>query len=263
MSVSLRFMEPSSSSFNREIAMYNLPVELAGKVLKIALVGVGGSGSAMVKELIQLDTTLRALDPLSGLSVTLIDGSVVTQANIARQSFFPSQVGQNKAVASVWTANNLYAKKWEAYPHHLESVSMLQQFDIVITALDRPSVRLSISKSKGRFLWLDMGNNATQGQVVLGEVTGGKKKLPTICDLYDYSKLTDADADIKSCSAEESISRQQLGVNQFAARISGQLLWNLLRNGKIESNGAYFDVQALTVDPIGKADWNILGWNEA
>lgn len=241
--------------------MYAIPMRLLGTKIKVALIGLGGSGSAMAKELIQLDTTLTALDSQCGLEVTLFDGSVVTQANTARQSFFPSQVGANKAQATAWTANNLYGKNWNAVDQHITDLTQLQNFDVIITALDRPSVRYEISKLKSNCLWLDMGNDATAGQVVLGELSRtASKTLPTICDLYDYSQLSDADALIKSCSAEESIQRQQLGVNQFAARIGAQILWNLFRHGKIESNGAYFDVSTLRVDPITTDDWAILGW---
>ncbi|WP_025744853.1 PRTRC system ThiF family protein [Salinivibrio costicola] len=241
--------------------MYSLPAYMLGERLNVAVIGIGGTGSAMVNELIQLDTTLRALDPNGGLDVTLIDGSNVTQANIARQSFFPSQVGMNKAEAMAWTANNLYGKNFVAKPEHFETEKHRINTDIVITALDRPSVRYQISQSTGTFLWLDMGNDAGAGQVVLGESKNTPNKtLPTICDLYDYTQLDDSDAEIKSCSAEESLARQQLGVNHFAARIGAQLLWNLLRHGKIDSNGAYFDVTTLRVEPLTDEDWRIHGF---
>ena len=57
----------------------------------------------------------------------------------------------------------------------------------------------------------------------------------------------------------ESLSKQNLGVNAFAARLAGQLLSNLLLNGKIESHGAYFDCEALTSEPIhiDKETWAI------
>ncbi|MFL7013650.1 PRTRC system ThiF family protein [Enterovibrio norvegicus] len=243
--------------------MYKLPMNLLGKPLKVLVIGVGGTGSAIAKELVQLDTTLKALDERGGFDVTLADGSNVSEANIARQSFFPTQVGENKAEAMAWTANNLYGKEWHAMNTHFDvskNASVFRSFDIVITALDRPSVRYAISLSKANFLWLDMGNDATSGQVVIGEVSTKEKTLPNICDFYDYSELSDADAEIKSCSAEESISRQELGVNQFAARIGAQLLWNLIRHGELKSNGAFFDAKALSVDPITKDEWQFLGF---
>ncbi|MDF9399069.1 PRTRC system ThiF family protein [Vibrio sp. 1180_3] len=244
--------------------MYKLPIHKLGKPVKVALIGVGGTGSALAQEIIRLDTTLLALDSQCGLDVHVYDGGTVTEANITRQTFFPTQVGVNKAEAVVWTANNLHGKHWHSYPVHANVEKLLgHQFDLIITALDRPSVRYQLSKltPRGHTLWLDMGNNATQGQVLLGEM-GSTKYLPNICDLYDYSTLTDDDAEIKSCSAEQSINRQELGVNQFAARIGAQILWNLYRHGKIQSHGAYFDAKTLHVDPIfvDESVWAMYGY---
>lgn len=244
--------------------MYELPLSFHGRVIKIALIGVGGSGSAIAQELMQLDTTLRALDSASGLSVEVFDGTVVTNANICRQAYFPTQVGSNKAQATVWTANNLHGKQWVAHPRHFEvGKDNLSEFDVVITAVDKPSVRYNISQLPPRktVLWLDMGNDATQCQIVLGELAS-RKYLPHICDLYDYEHLSDDDGLEKSCSAEESIRKQELGVNQFAARVGAQLLWNLFRHGKIDTHGAYVDVKTLQVDPlvIDEQTWEIYGY---
>lgn len=245
--------------------MYSLPLDWHGRQLKIAVLGAGGTGSAIVlNELIRLDTTLQALDSHSGLLVDVYDGSVVTQANITRQTFFATQVGLNKAEAVIWTARNLHGKPWKAMPHNVESFSnQLHHYDIIITAVDRPSVRYQISQQRWhkKILWLDMGNGHTDGQVILGEL-GKDKYLPTICDLYDFANYDDSDAERKSCSAEESIARQELGVNQFAARIGAQILWNLLRHGQIQSHGAYFDAKSLHVDPIliDEQIWAIYGY---
>lgn len=241
--------------------MYSLPFEKLAKKWKVAIIGIGGSGSYMAAEIRQLDTCLRALNSECGLEVTLIDGSNVTEANIARQQFFPTQVGQNKAEAAVWTANNLYGKAWKAIPRHLTSTQTLREYDLIITALDRPSTRFMISKMTADTYWLDMGNDATSGQVVFGQLHNKNQKvLPHICDLFDYSELSDDDAEVKSCSAEQSINRQELGTNQTAARIGAQILWNLWRHGKIETNGAYFNVTTLNVDPITEEDWAIYGY---
>ncbi|MFC5079547.1 thiamine biosynthesis protein ThiF [Vibrio thalassae] len=244
--------------------MYRIPLEKLGRELKVALVGVGGSGSAMALELMQLDRTLRALDSQTGFEVHVYDSGVVTQANVARQAFFDIQIGVNKAEAMVWQANNLHGKEWVAHPYNA-CLSELHELkpDIIITALDRPSTRFEISKMKPskHTLWADMGNNATAGQVVLGEL-GNATYLPNVCALYDYSQLTDDDAEKKSCSAEESINRQELGTNQFAARICAQILWRLLRHGEIEVHGAYFDTETLTVDPIRVCEetWAMFGY---
>lgn len=246
--------------------MFRLPISWFGRHIRVALIGGGGSGSAMVQELVRLSTTLNALDCQTDLDVTIFDGSNVTEANITRQVFFPTQVGQNKADALVWTANNLHGKNWKAVPKNLSMTnSDANSFDLIITAVDKPSVRYEISKLRpySQTLWLDMGNGAVDGQVILGELWNSEKKeLPHICDLYDYENLSDEDSLKKSCSASESVSRQELGVNQFAARIAGQLMWNLFRHGAIESHGAHFNARLLEVDPIkiDEQTWAMYGY---
>jgi hypothetical protein len=36
----------------------------------------------------------------------------------------------------------------------------------------------------------------------------------------------------------------------MAARVVGQLLWNVLRHGGLDTHGAFFDVHHLTVEPL-------------
>ncbi len=69
---------------------------------------------------------------MCGLTVTFYDPSVVTQANIARQTFFETQVGMNKAEAICWTANCLHGKNWQSVGKCFE-LSDFYKFDIIIT----------------------------------------------------------------------------------------------------------------------------------
>lgn len=245
--------------------MYLINPNLLNRQLNVALVGVGGSGSAMATELMQLDTTLRALSSMCGLKVTFYDPSVVTQANIARQTFFETQVGMNKAEAICWTANCLHGKNWQSVGKCFE-LSDFYKFDIIITAVDKPSVRYNLynnARNRKKCLWLDLGNGSHTGQVVLGEL-GKDSLLPSICDLYDYSKLSDEQGNTKSCSANESLLRQSLGVNHTAARLGAQVLWNLLRHGKLKAHGAHFDVESLEVTPIevNPETWLMYGFRQ-
>ncbi|MGR5296876.1 PRTRC system ThiF family protein [Vibrio mediterranei] len=245
--------------------MYLIDPNLLNRPLKVALIGVGGSGSAMATELIQLDTTLRALSSMCGLQVTVYDPSIVTQANIARQTFFETQVGMNKAEAICWTANCLHGKNWVAVGKCFEP-NAFNRFDIIITAVDKPSVRYNLyqsAKNDKKCLWLDLGNGSTTGQVVLGEL-GKDSLLPCICDLYDYTELSDEQGNTKSCSANESLLRQSLGVNHTAARLGAQVLWNLFRYGQLKTHGAHFDVESLEVTPIeaNPETWLMYGYRQ-
>lgn len=249
--------------------MYYIPSHLINKNIKVALIGAGGTGSYFALELVKLATAMSAISVESNLSVTIFDAGDVTEANCIRQSFYKTQIGMNKADATTWITNNLHGMDFKSKPKNA-TAEELGEYDLIITCVDIPSIRYQISEyfknEKANSyckcpLWLDTGNTLNSGQLILGE-TGKQKYLPNICDLYDYSKLSDDDGLKKSCSAMESLSKQSLGVNSFCARIGGQLLSNLFLNGKIANHGAYFNCEELTCDPL-KVDldtWKIYGY---
>lgn len=257
---------------------FHLPKNWHTNRIKVLLIGAGGTGSHICRELIELDSALVALGH-QGLHVTIADNGVVTNANLARQLFYPVDLGMNKAVALVNSANNLHGKDWRYIDeeidvncgHEIRAVSP----DLIITAVDKPSVRKNIATRTKvgtpefeRIIWLDAGNSDLQGQVVLGELVTSSdesERLPHVCDLFDYSDLTDDESEIKSCSSEESLTRQSLGVNATAARIVSQLLWNLIRFMSIENQGAFFDCKKLSMEPIPicKDFWAMLGYEKS
>nr|WP_301334101.1 PRTRC system ThiF family protein [Vibrio agarivorans] len=223
--------------------------------INIAVIGCGGTGSFIVDSLIGLDTALKQLGH-QGLSVRMFDGSNVTPTNLIRQKFLPFQVGENKAKALEFIANSLHEKDFVAVPEYFNISNKynneVHTADLIITCVDKPSVRYALSQlNNADTMWLDCGNGRSSGNVVLGDMKPKPQKaLPNICDLYDYSQLSDADSEVKSCSAEQSISRQEFGVNQHCASHAISILWNLVRNGTIDHHGVHFDLKAGTVDPI-------------
>lgn len=247
-----------------------LPSKLIDKKINITLIGCGGTGSFIgVNELTQLDTTLKALGGM-GIKVTMVDGSNVTTANLSRQRFFPHQVGSNKAEALTFIANNFYQKEWVAVPYNLDPSeftrhSCIMKADIIITAVDSASFRYQLHQATENYpfeskLWLDCGNDDISGQVIIGQM-GRYRTVPCVTDLFDYSTIEDESA-AKSCSAEESIARQTLGVNATAARHASQLLWNLIRFGETDIHGVFFNCLEMTSNPlsVSEDEWAIYGY---
>ena len=81
----------------------------------VNLIGAGGTGSQVLTCLARLDAALRGLGH-PGLFVTLYDPDIVTEANIGRQLFGPSDLGQNKAQCLVTRINNFFGNDWKAQP---------------------------------------------------------------------------------------------------------------------------------------------------
>ena len=81
----------------------------------VNLIGAGGTGSQVLTCLARLDTALRGLGH-PGLFITVYDSDIVTEANIGRQLFSPSDIGLNKAQCLVTRMNNFFGNDWKAVP---------------------------------------------------------------------------------------------------------------------------------------------------
>ena len=75
--------------------------------VSVFVIGAGGTGSQVVANLARMDMALRSLGH-PGLHFTVFDGDTVSEANIGRQLFSPSEVGLNKAVALVTRINRFF-----------------------------------------------------------------------------------------------------------------------------------------------------------
>ena len=98
------------------------PSLLRGRV-RIHLVGAGGNGAQMAHCLARLDIALRALGHPAGLHVTAYDADRVSEANVGRQVYSVSDIGQNKAVLTVHRLNQFYG---------LFSTGLLRQHGVVV-----------------------------------------------------------------------------------------------------------------------------------
>lgn len=238
---------------------------LTGTV-EVALVGCGGVGSQVLTGLARLHTALVALGHPGGLNVTAYDPDTVSESNVGRQLFSPADVGINKAVLLVHRLNTFFGLNWTAKPCRFPEVGMFNKPHIVISCVDTKAARRAIAKEVGHsntynpiYYWLDMGNNLTDGQIILGQPGFGKKRkkgqqvaLPTVTDLYP--EIMDAslpeDDDGPSCSLAEALERQDLFIGQSIATFGLQLLWSLFRNGGVDHHGYFVNLKAGRVTPL-------------
>ncbi|PSX18354.1 PRTRC system ThiF family protein [Photobacterium kishitanii] len=237
----------------------------------IALIGAGGSGSFMFRELLGLNSLLSRIGG-NGFIVSVFDPNSVREANLGRQAFFDDELGLNKAEALV-SSEQMQGRcgDWLAFSKKFD-IQTANKYDVVITAVDVPRVRYELGKywaSKTinkKTLWLDLGNDDCSGQTILGnlgnDVDVNGLRLPNCYDLYNESYNVDSD-DKKSCSLDDAILKQNYGVNQMAARIAAQLLTNLFRNGEIDVHGAFFNCITMTTTPllIDPTAWKMFGYN--
>ena len=240
------------------------PADWAGEMIRVEVIGCGGTGSSMLDELFRMHSLLVRLDH-PGLMVRAWDGDTVSEANVGRQRFWPCDVGWNKAELLINRYCSFGNADWHYQDRMLDAVEATKlRPDVLITCVDSPEVRVMVGKV-GRerrasdVLWIDTGNDADSGQVILGHWSGrdGSDKgeapnLPNVLDLYPGMKNEKGDARA-SCSVAEAIERQDFNINQRVAAEASGLLWRLIRYGEIDRHGSFIyqasgEVLPLSID---------------
>ncbi len=246
-----------------------LDSSLLTRRVRVDLIGVGGAGAQMAAALARLNVALLALGHPHGLHVRAFDGGHVTPANVGRQVYSPSDVGHNKAELTVHRLNQFYGLNWTAHASHLQPFLTCDDWnppDILISCVDTRAARAwlhhTLWRCGGRcFYWLDLGNEESSGQALLGQPQGVKPapgagpRLPCVTELFPElldSKI--AEDNRPSCSVRMSLSSQGLFVNDLAVRYGAQLLYELFSNGRLLQHGVIFNMAdkrsaALPVDP--------------
>jgi PRTRC genetic system ThiF family protein len=131
--------------------------------------------------------------------------------------------------------------------------------------------------------WLDLGNSAKFGQVVLGEPSRVSKRsrpesvarsfsrnmsknelaehkewlhwkdhrLPNILGVFPQLKRKRVKEDTApSCSLAEALEKQDLFINQSVATFALQLLWQFIREGGLDIHGYFINLQTGKVTPL-------------
>lgn len=252
-----------------------LDKSLLRRPITVGLVGAGGTGSQVVTALAQMHYALVKLGHPGGLDVTVIDDDKVSESNIGRQWFFPSDIGQFKSDVLVNRANMTMGTNWTSEPSKVLASSVLSS-DLVIGAVDTRMARFAIMRAmeraqSGHGYWLDFGNRAKDGQVILGQVVRADRKtnggtLPHVGELFPEvidPSVVDPDEG-PSCSLAEALSKQSLFINRTLVSHGMAMLWELLRSHKISYHGVFVNLASgrstsLAVDP--KA-WARFGYSE-
>lgn len=251
----------------------------------INLIGCGGTGSQVLTSLARMNSALRALGH-PGLFVRAIDSDRVSEANMGRQLFSPSEVGSYKAIALTGRINRFFGFNWEAVPQMYVPETKIKPANITIscvdTAIARKSIKEILTKEvadrigknnnsryfhqgmhpyENPFYWMDFGNMKDRGQVVIGTLTPiqqpeksefiGLKTLPTIDKLHpDIFKPGKKSDQGPSCSLAEALGKQDLFINTNLANLGLGILWKMFRELHIKYHGLYLNLDTFITSPI-------------
>jgi PRTRC genetic system ThiF family protein len=247
-----------------------IPSEFRRKQVAIDLVGCGGTGSRLLPMLADLDLSLKQFG-MPGLYLAVIDPDVVTEPSVGRTLFTASDIGQYKATVATDRVNFAYGTLYRGLPaRYAYPLWNAERFgeapDIVITCTDSLRSRVEIfdgMMSSGRRpprYWLDCGNDADHGQVILGEIDGHMGRnippLPTVMDVFSdmRERAEGEEEEPESCTLADALSRQGLFINRRVALEAAELLWRLFRDGGLNHHGIFFNGMSGRSNPLPIGD---------
>jgi len=249
------------------ITEHTLPKSLCrrGQPLRVLIVGAGGNGSAVLLGLPYLHQAMRVWGHAGGLDVMLVDGDLVSETNCVRQPFASADVGLNKATVLINRVNLFWGLQWQAHPEYFHKDSLRTNSagpHLIIGCVDTRAARQAIVSAVTRgndstVYWLDLGNNASSGQYVLGQPLNAANRrsaarLRTVAELYP--EIVDAQAGedpLPSCSAAEALERQEPFINQVLATSALAMLARLFRYGTLTHHGAFYNASTGRMNILG------------
>ncbi|SFO11865.1 PRTRC system ThiF family protein [Paenimyroides ummariense] len=244
--------------------------------IEVNLIGAGGTGSKVLTALMEMSHSLTELEH-AGLQVRLWDDDIITEANLGRQRFAPSETGLYKSVALINRVNRFMGTNWKAENQKFErnafgGLPENARATIYITCVDNVQARFNIaemlkSMSKRRAnrdepkYWLDFGNSQQIGQVILstiGEIKQPNSEkyepvaiLPMVTDEFgELLKQSEKTDDTPSCSLAEALEKQDLYINATLAQMGCSLLWSMFRYGMTENRGFFLNLKNFQSQPL-------------
>src|SRR5664279_1488852 len=244
----------------RETMTHTLDPQLLERAIRILVVGCGGNGSAIASGLPYLHQAMLAFGHPGGLQVTLIDPDTVSETNCVRQPFCRTEIGFPKAMVLAYRINLFWGLNWQGVQATIQQLKKGSDVDFIIGCVDTRKARRAIDKwvLNSRVLyWLDLGNNASSGQFILGQPNNsankrkGKCRLPTVTELFpEIAAKGVKDGDQPSCSAAEALTRQEPFINQNLAYQALGMLTQLLHHGALTYHGGFCNLSTGQVVPI-------------
>ena len=149
---------------------------------------------------------------------------------------------------------------WQGMRAQIQQIAKNADVDLVIGCVDTRKARRAIDKwvMHSRVMyWLDLGNNASSGQFILGQPNNSANKrkgtcrLPTVIELFpEIAAPGKKDDDQPSCSAAEALTRQEPFINQNLAYQALGMLTQLLRHGSLSYQGGFCNLATGQLVPM-------------
>jgi hypothetical protein len=151
-------------------------------ITDILVVGLGGIGSNLV------DLVVPALERCKiNVNLSIMDDDIVDHSNLGHQRYSKQEVGQNKAKCLAKRHSKLDFVNVVALDEALSNSEQLDQYDVIIVAVDRPEPRELVHRMD--IDWLDLRCQG-DGWIIIDSSTDSKivdhlpqSKKPTSCQM--------------------------------------------------------------------------------
>lgn len=234
--------------------------------IRILVVGAGGTGSHLVHKLAMINQQVELMTDKS-IKVCVCDFDMVEKHNCGRQLFnLATDVGMNKATCLVETVNDMYNCDFIGYPIAYNSetrIEISRKFspDMVILAVDSVKARLNILNDHSySYFYMDIGNGDTYGQIMLYDSrtylnnsmipdAERSKGYVDIIDLYENIDIEKKLTEGASCSAVESLTRQNVMINATMATVAANMVQHLIFNHGTTIQRIFVNNETMEVTP--------------
>lgn len=241
----------------------------------IVMVGCGGTGSHLLPNILQYIGSKQMAGSTLNPKIILIDGDDVEEKNLVRQRFTYSDLGDNKAEALARRYSSVFGIKLLASSEYLQTGDNLRKLItdhgsaqgnlILIGAVDNHRARsimwdIFLTENRPTY-WIDAGNEAWHGQVVLGarnvpennedeHWTGAKLgayvkgvDLPCFFDTFsdDFVEIINAPAVPQNdCARMIAEDPQTIHANMLSAQCASNIVTQVLE-GVVRTMALSFD----------------------
>ena len=224
----------------------------------IIQVGCGGTGSWLAQDIVRIARSLN--NPR--VAYFICDPDVVEQKNVLRQNFCDAEIGQNKAVTMASRLTHAWGVQVTAIPTAV-SDKVLDRYAhrdamLIVGCVDNAAARRVIHKyvqRSPRAWWLDCGNHAGSGQVLLGNI-GSRDHMvkqhpfPGRADKLfspglQHPELLRERHATSTLSCAELTDPQAMTVNRMVAAIAADYIMRLLVSRNLKRYATYFDLASM------------------
>lgn len=222
----------------------------------LLFVGTGGTGTYVLKEFSRyLFKNEEVLSKIAGMY--LVDGDVVEEKNLTRQSFAEEDIGYNKATVMAEVLNDAFGLKYEAYAKYIinqrevaDIVGSVLSKDVVVivSCVDNHGARLVLEKyfmneKTLNCVYIDTANEYEEGECVVAIKATGKVVAPPRTHYFPNILEGDVRNVVEmSCEELNVSSPQHILTNMTSALHVLANLVQLLEKGIVTGGFSSFDV---------------------